>query len=287
MRTYGFTEALKEEWERQGRGTGERDDWNPWLHRGDFRSDGIASIDSLIGDNGREIHTLSNLEHDAWKVYSTSSETCFIQEQFPHDRDLSRQICRSELGIEHPRDPGTQVDIVVTTDLVITVRRIGGPRIRIARSVKLEEDLTSHNQAEHAELEKRLCARIGITDFKFLAQRSFPPQLLRNVDLLYMHRDLHKQEAPLAYADSFEYVSSVVVHEIRRANTDATLADFCFGFNQSMKWPPGLAMRAALHAIRWHKLKADLLGSPLQMQSVRTIAGASRSSNVRKLSRGG
>ena len=287
MRTYAFTEATKERWEREGRGTGEDDDWSPWLRRGDFSSSGTATIDSLFGANGREIHTLSNGERNAWMVYSSSSETCFIQEQFPHDREDSRQICRRELGIDHPRDPESQVDIVVTTDLVITVQRLGASPVRIARSVKLEKDLTSHNQAEHAELEKRLCARIGIADFKFLSERSFPPQLLRNVDLLYMHRDLHKQTEPLGYDGSFEYVSALVVHQLERANSDATLADFCVGVNQSMRWPPGLAMRAALHAIRWHKLKSDLVSSPLQSQLVRAIAAATRGSNVRKLHRPG
>jgi hypothetical protein len=285
VRTYPFTEDRKALWERQGRGTGDRETWNPWLHRGDFSSRGIVTIDSLYGDNGREIQLFSVPERNGWKVYSSSQDTETVQEQVPHDRDLSRRIAR-EMGIPHPRDPESQVDIVVTTDLVVTQRRLGGEHRKIARSVKPEHEMNSPNQAEHAELEKRLCAYEGITDFKFLFESSFPQQLLQNIDLLYMNRDLHKQLEPLGYEGSFAYVSAEVCEHILHANTDATLANFCLALNQQSKWPPGLATRTALHAIRWHKLKADLVGSPILSQPVRAIANASRGPNVRQFKPG-
>jgi len=280
VRTYPFTEARKALWEREGRGTGNDETWNPWLHRGDFNSRGIATIDSLYGDNGREIHVFSGLERNAWKVYTSSQDAETVQEQVPHDRDLSRRLAR-EMGIPHPRDPESQVDIVVTTDFVLTLRTPRGHG-RIARSVKPEHEMNSPNHAEHAELERRLCAHQGITDFKFLFESSFPQQLLQNVDLLYMSRDLHKQLEPLGYEGSFAYVSAEVCEHILHANTDATLANFCLALNEQMKWPPGQATRTALHAIRWHKLTADLVGSPILSQPVRAIANASRGPNVRQ-----
>jgi hypothetical protein len=68
VRTYPFTEDRKALWEREGRGTGDGETWNPWLHRGDFNSRGIATIDSLYGDNGREIHDFSVPERNGWKA---------------------------------------------------------------------------------------------------------------------------------------------------------------------------------------------------------------------------
>lgn len=273
-RTYPFTEARNEKWEREGRGTGDPDNWNPWIHRGDFNSRGTATIDSLVGDNGREIHVLSGLERLAWLIYTCSRDLDSIVEQVPYHREISRRLAR-EMGIDHPRDPESRVDIVVTTDLVLTKTLPSGRRVQMARSVKPEHELRSPNQAEHAELEKRLCAHMGISDFALFTERSFSTQLAQNADLLYMHRDLHKQTEPLGYTGSFEHVSSEVRDRILAARADMTLGDFAKALNQEMKWPPGLAMRAALHLIRWHKLTASLGELPLLSQSVLGIARAS------------
>lgn len=279
-RTYPFTEARKEKWEREGRGTGSGDTWNPWLHRGDFSSRGIATIDSLVGDNGREIHTLSSQERTAWQIYNCSPALVTAEEQVPYDREVSRRFAR-EMGISHPRDPESGVDIVVTTDVIVTMQQPTGRPVKLARSVKPEHELQSPNQAEHAELEKRLAAHVGIQNFAFLIERSFPAQLAQNADLLYMHRDLHKQTEPLKYGGSFEYVSSEVRDRILAARTDAPLSEFCITLNRDLKWPPGLALRAALHLIRWHKLTANLLTLPIPAQSVLEIARASGGPSIK------
>jgi hypothetical protein len=280
-RPYAFTEKKFEQWTRDGRGTGEGESWIPWLQRLDFSSSGKVTQDSLIGNNGREVHLFSELERLAWKTYSCKLAVLGIEEQRPHDREVTRRLAR-EMGIEHPRDPNSHVDIVVTTDLVIRVTAADGKVKRLARSVKPANRLANHNQMEHAELERRVCTLQGM-EFGFLSESSFPEQLTRNIDMLYMHRNEHTLLEPLGYEGSFEYVASEVVGAITSAKTDRPLFSFCAELNERMGWPSGLASRVAINRIRWHELRADYVSAPLGQQSVLAIALATVSRRARPI----
>lgn len=273
-RTYPFTEEKLERWLKDGRGTGEGDTWNPWLHRGDFNSIGKAGFGPTLA-GGREVHLLSELERNAWRVYICKEAVLGIEEQTPLDREETRRIARS-LGIPHPRSPESKVDIVMTTDLVIRVRAPTGQVIRIARSVKGVSKLGDHNQSEHAELERRYWHSQGV-HFGILTPERFPRELLSNADTLYMHRDEHLQAEPLGYAGSFQHVAQEVLGEVLAAREHEGLYDFCTALNDNRGWPPGLATRVAIHHIRWHRLRADYVGSRFEHQSVLAIAEATRS----------
>ncbi|CAM5783780.1 hypothetical protein RFUL19S_01191 [Rhizobacter fulvus] len=271
-RSYEFTEKRHQKWLDQGRGTGEGPTWVPWLQKADFSSRGKATIDSLKGENGREVHVFSALERLAWMVYICKCDVLGIEEQFPLDRDMTREIAAS-LGVRHPC---SEVDIVMTTDLLVRVRRPDGTVQRHARSVKPSRDFGNHNHMEHAEIERRYHLAQGHS-FAVLTESSFSRELARNIDILYMHRDAHSQSEPLDYAGSYQYVEEVVRGAILSCNSnDARLFAFCTKLNESRSWPPGLATRVALNLIRWHKLSADYGGTYLGDQSVLAIAQKTR-----------
>ena len=57
-----------------------------------------------------------------------------IREQFPLDRDETRQIAAA-MGVKHPADSASQTDIVMTTDFMISVHVLDTVTL-LARSVK-------------------------------------------------------------------------------------------------------------------------------------------------------
>ncbi|KQW38379.1 TnsA endonuclease N-terminal domain-containing protein [Rhizobacter sp. Root404] len=278
-RTYPFTEKKYHQWRLEGRGTGEGPTWKPWVQRGDFSSYGKQTLDSLQGANGREIHTFSALERSAWLVYIAKKDVLGIEEQSPLDRDETREIARG-LGIEHPRDSESRVDVVMSTDFLIRVRLPDGSVKRLARSVKTAHAFSDHNDMEHAEIERLYYARRGIS-WAFLTESSFPRTLLSNVDMLYMHRDRHLQPEPLGYEGSFETIATEVLTQVLACRSvQSKLFDFCTKLNEQRHWPAGTATSVALNLIRRHKLKADYSSVLLGQQLVCDIAEATRSNQA-------
>ncbi len=268
MRPYPFTAATYEKWPKEGRGTGSPENWNPWLHRGDFNSNGIASVDH----HGRPVHLFSNVERFAWLCYRFKRNVSGLIEQVPIPRDASRAEARV-MGITHPRSEAGE-DIVMTTDLVFVETLPDGRRVEHARSVKVERDYSNHNQMEHAELERRMQLRMGRT-FHFISEKSFTETLMHNIDQLYMHRDAHLTE-PLGYQGSFEYLATEVAGEILASKTQDKLFRFCSTLNEKRGWPPGVATSVAINLSGRHELRIDYSGMRLENQTVASIAEATR-----------
>jgi len=271
MRYYPFTEKRRALWEKEGRGTGTQDSWNAWLHRGDFSSTGNQSIQPAYAGN-RLLHWFSSLENNFFLIARTSPSTVWVQDQVPHDRELSRRLCR-KLGIQHPMDPDSRVDIVMTTDCVIHKRDSTGKIIRMPRSVKPGKSLQEHNQTEHAEIERLLWLEQG-EELRFYSENSLgPPNLLKNAEKLYMHRDMDAQTFTLGYPGGFEAAADVVHGEILRASSsNQGLYDFTALLNERRGWPPGTATSIALFLLDRHRLRARLDSHLLDVYPVAEIA---------------
>ena len=256
MRYYPLTEDRIKKWKAEGRGSGTKDTWNPWLHRTDFPSKGKQTVDPVFAQ-GREMHFLSYLERNFYLIYRLSADVDWIQEQVNWDREESRKIAK-ELGIKHPRDPGSQTDIVMTTDLVVHKLESKSGQRTLFRSVKPGRELMDHNQMEHAEIERRLCERHG-GSLIFMTESSLgPPCLLRNADKLYMHRDLDRRPFALSFPGALESVSAEVTGEILHAqSSNYRLYEFTTQLNDQRGWPRGTAASVALFLIDQHKLAVN------------------------------
>lgn len=272
-----FTEDTIERRKREGRGTGEDSTWNPWIHRGDLNSSGTQSLEALEGAGGRLVHTLSNGETRFFQAYMASPGVDFIHEQTPLDRERTRRIAR-ELGIAHPRDTDSNIDIVMTTDLVVYLQPDAtNERVRLARSVKPAASYTqgrsSYNHIEHAEIERRYWAEEGV-DWSFVVPEMLPTVFVENLATLHIHRDWHRRPEPLGYEGSYGYMCNEVLASVLGATRDAALSSHCAALNDRHGWPSGNATGIALHLIKLRQLKADIKEQPLLKQSVLSIAQA-------------
>jgi hypothetical protein len=274
-RVYPTTEERIERWKREGRGTGTFDTWNPWLHIGDFSSKGKVSRDPVTGPGGRLVHVLSAGERWMYLNYSFRPNVEGLQEQFPLDRDETLALANA-LNIAHPRDPESRVDIVMTTDLLVTYR-VGGHLRQMALSAKPIYQLPSHNVAEHSELERRYWERRGIA-WRYVtdSEKCIPSTLKANLELLYINRALDLQAEPLGYEGSLVHVCDVVRRGVLHCTASMGLEDFCVQLNREHRWPPGVAIRAALHLIASAQLSCEFARSYLPRLPVIAIKESSR-----------
>lgn len=148
---YELTEAKIARFIREGRGQGEHAEYKPWLTVLDVPSRGRCH--RLYCDKaGRSVHLLSDNEKRAFMALWWCEETIDLREQFPLDRDKTRWIA-GRLGVRHPKDPKSGVDIVMTTDVLVTSRTDLGIEYH-ATSAKCDTDLNSRRTLEKQLIEK-------------------------------------------------------------------------------------------------------------------------------------
>jgi hypothetical protein len=181
---------------KEKRGEGEKADYRPFLTIQDVPSNGLSS--RVLGRRtGRLHHVLSKLERAVILIYDWDDATDDLREQFPLDRDETRWIAR-KMGVKHPKDPKTGVDIVMTTDVVVTVAR-DATKFMLARAVKPVKDLNANVRVlEKLEIERRFweARRVAwavITELDISAVR------VSNLEWLAEMRSLDMVVAPHAH----------------------------------------------------------------------------------------
>jgi hypothetical protein len=156
---YSFDEQKLERWLREKRGSGRLNDYKPWLTIHDVPSIGLSH--RLIGRKTKRLHhLLSDGEAGAFLEFDWADEVTDIREQFPLDRDATRAIA-AEMGVPHPQDPKTRIDIVMTTDFLLDVVTELGTRCA-AWSFKPEEELDKARAIEKLEIERRYWLRRNV-----------------------------------------------------------------------------------------------------------------------------
>lgn len=134
--------ALKavERWIKAGFGQGIGPTYKPFMFVRDVPSVGTSNT-VKSWTTGRNHHYLSRQEFKVHLLAEYTPSILDIREQFallPWDETQS--IAR-KLNIRHPHYPGTSTPTVLTTDLVLTMKRPDGME-QIAVSVKFSKDLT-------------------------------------------------------------------------------------------------------------------------------------------------
>jgi hypothetical protein len=141
---------------KQGHGSGEGQDYKPWLTVRDFPS--LGRVHRVWGWKANRIHHLfSDLELKVFLQFLWPKSVKDQREQFPLlPLEETLEIAR-EMGIRHPADPCTKHPIVMTTDMVLTVEQ-GLENIYHPYTVKYLKDLGKLRTTEKLELERRYWA---------------------------------------------------------------------------------------------------------------------------------
>lgn len=175
---YGFDEAKIDRYIAENRGKGEGASYRPWLTIQDVPSQGRTHRPYSL-KTGRTHQLLSDLEKYAFLFYEWNDDVTDIREQYPLDRAVTLRIA-NELGINHPKDPTTKCDIVMTTDLLIFVLK-DGVACPVARSIKPASKLDKR-VIDKLEIERKYWVDQGV-DWSLVTDEQLPKTFALNLDM--------------------------------------------------------------------------------------------------------
>lgn len=194
----------------EGRGDGRLADYNPWLHIQDVASRGLVT--RIKGwKTGRVHHFLSLLELGYFYILEWSLEVYDIREQYPL-LPLEETIAIAEAcGVKHPTDPRSKHPVVMTTDVVTTIRT-DLRDVDQARTLKYAGDLRSTRVLEKLEIERRYWQARKV-DWKIVTDEQVPATVAKNVEWFHQYFRL----------DDFTQLRSGVVTQITSTLTESVI----------------------------------------------------------------
>lgn len=269
-----FTEELYERWIEEGRGTGECESFISWIQSGDVPTKKGHFERYMCSKSGRMAVLLSGVESLHRLLFDSCANVAYVHEQVPLDREVTRRIART-LGVEHPRDDDTRVDVVMTTDHLVHVRLADGQLVKYPRSSKSHTQVASFNDAEHAEIERLYWLEQGVRPWKMLTDSpTCMPQVLKdNLEKLKACRTPpHNDEFPGQHALQCREVKAALL----AAQHHISVGRFCADLDVKLGYRPGAASKAFLYLVFNHELKAHLHLQPLFNQDVQEIANLTR-----------
>jgi len=278
---YQVTEAGIERKVTEGRGTGRGIDYQPWLTVQEVASYGCSS--RIVGTKSRRLyHFLSRNELGAFLDCDWHPVVRDVREQFPLPREDTRRIARV-MGVAHPRY--RDVDIVMTTDLLVDLARDGGPTRQVAICVKPFCELENPRISEKLEIERRYWASRDVR-YRVVTQRELSEQRRNNLMWLYEWRWLDNLEVP--YPGYWEERCDELLGALTRARQGIrTVNEVLQSVEHSRGWQKGEALSALRHLSATRLIEFDLdqrfdTRGPLDQLRIRSDRAAVRGgANVR------
>lgn len=180
---------------KSGRGSGVRESYEPWIKVWDIKSKGVSHLVPGVKFH-RSHHLLSNAERDYHLILEHNPSIIDIREQFPLLTQAETQAIASSLNYRHPKYPGTQVPVVMTTDFLITFLDSAGEARLAARSVKYRKefedaDLGGQNRmAEKLEIEAKYWAARKV-EWKLVFHENLSRTKIANLVVLRTYANIH------------------------------------------------------------------------------------------------
>ncbi|MCB1484164.1 MAG: TnsA endonuclease N-terminal domain-containing protein [Hyphomicrobiaceae bacterium] len=178
---YSWSEKKIETFLRQGRGSGVGREYRPWLNVTDVPSIGVSS-QPYFAKIGRCLQLLSDLESAAFLRFWWDPSVVDIREQFPLPRTETRNIA-SSIGVKHPRYPRTSLDVIMTTDMLVTRLNDGAIEFQ-AYSVKYAEDASRQRTVEKLEIERLYWERSGVR-WRVISETELPAVETLNLSWIF------------------------------------------------------------------------------------------------------
>lgn len=250
-RRYEFDEEKLKRWRAEGRGQGVGREYLPWLTIHDVPSEGRAArVKGWKAD--RLHHLLSNIEVGLFYLFDWDDRTLDIREQFPLEREVTRAIA-VELGVAHPADVRSGVDIVMTTDFLIDVRTPDGPGL-LARAVKPSAKLADARTLEKLEIERRYWQRRGVA-WALTTEQEVDQTRVENIRWLHEMRDLGGMDAH--HPDYWEDRCARVLKSLEHG-AEMTVVRFLRWLEETHGFASGEGLTALRHLAANKRLNFDL-----------------------------
>lgn len=236
---------------KEGRGKGHFTEYKPWLTIHDVPSHGIVT--RIRGwKSGRLHHYLSEHFELAYHYQMEWALNCIdIREQYPLLPIEKTLYIAQKLGIKHPVDPKTKHPIVMTTDMLLTIR--SGEDLRfLAHSIKPAAKLSAR-VLEKLEIEKYYFKDQGIK-WVLITENQINYDLVKNVEWLHSAKTLEETT----------YLSKELVCQLEPSlyecikNQDKPLSKITMDLDQQMSLPKGTCMNAVRYLIANRLWEVDM-----------------------------
>ncbi|WP_440960851.1 TnsA endonuclease N-terminal domain-containing protein [Paenibacillus nitricinens] len=228
------TPAVIEKRLKEGRGRGHFAEYKPWLTIHDVPSLGVVT--RIMGWKSNRLHHYFSEHFELAHHYQMewSSLVCDIREQYPLLPLEKTLFIADKLNIKHPIDPKTKHPIVMTTDMLLTVRDNDDVRF-VAHSIKPRSKLNKR-VLEKLEIERVFFKDIGI-DWMLITEEQINYELVKNVEWLHSAKQLDDSHITNEMVDRIE---PVLFKEIERS--DKPLAKKTLEFDRKEEMKPGTSM---------------------------------------------
>lgn len=176
------TQSVIERRVKEGRGKGHFAEYKPWLTVHDIPSQGVVT--RIMGWKSNRLHHYFSEQFELARHYQMewASKCCDIREQYPLLPLEKTLFIADKLKIKHPVDPKTKYPIVMTTDMLLTVRADNDLRF-IAHSIKPKSKLNKR-VLEKLEIEKVFFKDINI-EWALITEHQTNYELVKNVEWLH------------------------------------------------------------------------------------------------------
>lgn len=188
-RNYTINEQIINRYIKEGRGSGTKEEYKPWINIQNISSKGRSNRTKGFTTN-RIHHFLSDLESKCFYKLEWDDKVVDIKEQYPLiDREMAISIARDK-NIKYPIDIKSRTPIVMTTDFMIT-KIENGRLVDEALTVKYKKDLENKRVIEKFEIEREYWRRKGI-DWKIVTEEQLNQVEIDNI--IWMHTSYYLED---------------------------------------------------------------------------------------------
>ncbi|NBD25548.1 TnsA endonuclease N-terminal domain-containing protein [Paenibacillus glycinis] len=227
---------------KEGRGTGHYSQYRPWLTIHDVPSIGVVT--RILGwKSGRLHHYLSEHFELAHHFQMDWSEDVIdIREQYPLLPLEKTLYIAQKLGIRHPVDPKTKHPIVMTTDMLLTLRNDDVTKF-VAHSIKPMNQLNKRT-LEKLQIEKEFFKDDGI-EWALITEKQINYDLVKNVEWLHSTKSIYNNSSiTKALVDQLQPDLYAAITQ-----SDLPLAKVTLAKDQQFALPKGTCIQIVKHLI--------------------------------------
>lgn len=183
-RRYNLTKEKIYKLIKDGRGRGEKEQYDPWLKIGDFASLGRGNRVNAPKSK-RVHHFFSDLEKDFFFNLLWDDSIIDIREQFPLRPEEETVEIAKKLGFKPPKPYKSGCAFMMTTDMLITARENNKEKL-IAYTIKPSKELKKVRVLEKLAIEETYWGYRDIP-FVIITENNFNRMVARNISMLFSH----------------------------------------------------------------------------------------------------
>lgn len=263
-RKQDWTKAKFERYVKEGRGQGSGKSYKPWITIQDFPSKGRVSR-TPGWKSDRVHHFMSDWELRYFYLLEWSDAVIDIQEQYPLlDLDLAFCIA-DEIGIKYPKDKNTDVSYVLTTDFVLTIQEQGKSR-KIARTVKMAEELKKKRTLEKLELEKVYWERQNV-DWAIVTEQEISRVFADNVR--WVHPNYHWELLAEQNSEHCRYINNILKDRLN--SKQSRINSITLKLDRDMDLESGTCLSLFKHLIARKEIVIDMNEAKISSNSSTNI----------------